>query len=255
MHRAQDFITTSVLPRNASVARITTQALSMPEATSLSRYLLNDAVSYLYSSTISIGDAARGIGSLLLTWATVKLYYATFYALRSLLALEGICIFYVGARPFAVEAKAGSLPIRRDGSTHKVVIDEFRVRNRDSYLLSQQIGFDDPLDWLMSKREEANYKNAKFNEPDIPKHFKLIVQSGIRRSVNEYLRDKVGTYLFDPDHAILAYPLFTLKRTYERCRLLGIETNTNEEIGYVTKLFSDAQGPVPEVHNLLRIKR
>jgi hypothetical protein len=255
MHKAQDFISACLLPVNASVLATTTHALNMSEATSLSHCLMNDAVSYLYSSTISVGDAVRGINCLLLTWATVKLYYATFYALRSLLALDGIGIFYVGSRPFAVEARAGSLPVKRNGPTHKVVIDEFRARNTDPYLLSQPIGFDDPLNWLMLKREEANYKNAKFSEPTIPDHFRVIVQSGIRLSIKEYLQDIAGTYLFDPDHAILAYPLSTLKRVYDRCRLQGIETNTGEEIGYITKLFSDSKGPVPEVHNLLKTGR
>ena len=97
MHRANAYVGT--LFQGTPVASvITSHVLKQSEATTLQRHLQNDAVSYIYSSAISIGDAIGGIQRELLTWATVKLYYATFYACRAMLALDGVCIFYIGTK-------------------------------------------------------------------------------------------------------------------------------------------------------------
>jgi hypothetical protein len=218
----------------------------------LLNHLKGDAVSYTYSATVSIGDAISGVRKELFTWTTVKLYYSTFYAFRALLALNGVCIFYIGRKPYCIEVKPGQTAKKRAGQTHKVVLDEFKNRNIEPSLLSQQIDLEDPLVWLISKREDANYKDAKFCEPNVPNHFKKIVDFGLRQAVKEYLLDTSSLYLFDPDHAILAYPLKTLQILYEQIVSPGNFNFRDEEVSYLCQLFSDQQGPIPEMNSVLR---
>ena len=121
----------------------------------------------------------------------------------------------------------------------------FRHHNLDPFLLSQPIGVEDPLDWLMNLREDANYKVARFVEPDIPEHFLKLSKIGIRRACQAYLTDKI--YLFDPDHAILAYPLALLERTCSAFQEYSLLMQKKEDITFLQGLFSDNKGPMAHV--------
>ncbi|MCE2699510.1 MAG: hypothetical protein PX483_05280 [Nostocales cyanobacterium LE14-WE4] len=260
-HQAQQYITQTIFSGNLSIATVEQHSLNQSQASGLSRCLKNDAISYLYSSIVSVGDATSSINRNFLTWATVKLYYATFYALRSLLALNGICIFYVRSSPskntpFIVNVQASAIPKKaKIPGTHKLVIDTFKKNNIEPILISQPIEFQEPLEWLMEKREQANYKIAKFSEPQVPEHFKKIINSGLRRVIHEYLNDSLNLYLFDPDHAILAYPLKTIQITYNKILATGNIAFIEDEIKYLCRLFHDDKGQISDMYNFLMNKK
>jgi len=253
MHKAQSYIG-NLFPGTPSDTIIKAYVINRAEATQIRNHLHNDALSYIYSATVTVGDAIRGIRQNLFTWATVKMYYATFYSCRALLALDDICIFYVGRRPFSIEARAGNNPQRKQGQTHKVVLDEFERQGVVSRLISQPIGYDSPLNWLMKKREEANYRFAKFKEPDIPEHFQKIVNLGIRQALTAYLQDPFDIYLFDADHAIVAYPTITLQCAYNKMGTFDNLRLTDREMSYLCSLFRDNHGPIPEAHKMIKIE-
>jgi hypothetical protein len=104
---------------------------------------------------------------------------------------------------------------------------------------------------LMERREEANYRNAKFWEPTIPKHFEKIVAAGVRRAINMYLSDTTEFYLFDPDYAMLAYPLSTLKYAFQKLDTFIDVALSNDDIRYLRQLFRDQDGPIPGMYNLI----
>ena len=252
-HQAQAYIST-LIPGTSSASAIQNHVLNLMQANCLLNYLKSDALSYIYSAIVSIGDATVSIRKDLFTWATVKLYYATFYAFRASLALDSICIFYIGKKPYALEVNPGKTPVKRDGQTHQIVLNEFRRRQPGHFLLSQQIALEDPLNWLVNKREEANYRNAKFCEPNVPKHFEKIINYGLRQSIKEYLLDSSDLYIFDPDHAILAYPLRSLQLVYEKMLTVPNFHLKDDEVNYLCQLFRDQKGPIPEMYDLLKAK-
>lgn len=251
MHKTQTYIVGTLFTGTPSAATVQAHVINRAEATQISNYLQNDALSYIYSATVTVGDAIRGIRQNLFTWATVKLYYATFYSCRALLALDDISIFYVGSRPFSIEARAGKSPQRKKGQTHKVVLDEFESQGVVSRLISQPIEYISPLDWLMNKREEANYRLAKFKEPNVPEHFQKIVDLDVRQALTAYLQDSSKIYLFDPDHAMVSYPLTTLQYAYDKLRGFNNLNFTDSEIRYLCSLFRDNRGPIPEAHKMI----
>lgn len=251
MNRAQWFIGNTVIVGSQSRIQICSRALSGAEANSLDAYLSHDAYSYLYSAMISVADAIRGIQARLLTWATVKLYYATFYTVRSILALDRRCVFYVGRKPYSLEVRPGCTPTKEKGQTHKVVLEAFRRNCSEPFFMSQPIEQLNPLDWLMTKREEANYHIAKFSEPQVPAHLDRIVQSGVRLAMKEYMTPGGDPFVFDPDHAILAYPARIMARGIERNKASGCWIASADELRYLKRLFKDSHGPIPELYALL----
>lgn len=253
MHKSQKYLTTSIYPGTPSTALIVSHILSASEARKLKSSLKEDAVDYLYSAAVSLGDALCGATRNLFTWATVKLYYSVFYAMRARLALKGFCLFYIGKRPFSIFSEAGQLARKEEGQTHKLVMKLFGRHDLDHFMLSQPIGVENPLKWLMDLREDANYRNARFIEPNIPQHFIKLSKNGIRKSCQAYLCDKSALYLFDPDHAILAYPLSFIERTFLEFQGSGLSVQKKDDMSFIQELFSDEKGPLSILMEFLSI--
>ena len=231
------------------------RSLSSAEATQAQRLLRVDATNYLYSACVSIGDSIQAIDRSLFTWATVKLYYANFYLLRCLLALSGFALAYDGSKPRMITCKAGEVPIPLNGvkGTHKAVVAYYTRMFPSSPLLSQSIGTDKPFDWLMLRREEANYGSARFGDPQCPVHFSIIARNGVRRTLTSYVEDTTYLYAFDPDHAILALPIEALKIALAHPEL-DISANTDLDAQRFFKdIFSDKAGSMPTMLHLLRV--
>lgn len=228
--------------------------LSAHEATQIAQLLRIDATNYLYSACVSIGDAVQAIDRALFTWATVKLYYSSFYLLRSLLALSGRAFMYDGSKPRTLTCRAGEAPapITAKG-THQAVIAYFAKTFPRSPLLSQDIGTDPPFRWLMHRREEANYNIGRFGDPQCPAHFAAIVREGVRRSTSEYVADSSYLYTFDPEHAMLALPIEALKQAVSHPDL-DIAANSDADAQkFFRALFADKSGPLSGVLRLMKI--
>jgi len=130
-HLSAEYINRSIVPL-LTTQQLKSHAINYIDAVNISKALKEDAKSYFYSSAISIADALNGIRASYYTWATVKLYYATFYSLRSLLALDDYAIFYIGSKPRIIRARVGELIRtprggRRAATTHGLVIETFNT--------------------------------------------------------------------------------------------------------------------------------
>jgi hypothetical protein len=188
---------------------VESHVLSPSDATNVSAVLPFDANDYFYSATMSIVDALRAVDAGFFTWSTVKMYYSVFYSLRAILAWDDVAVFRPSEKaPFRVKASAGASPVFVDGKgSHQSMLNCFRRVYPGHSLISQTIDVDDPFDWLLGKREDANYHIARFSEPDIPDHYEQIIRIGIRKAISAYLDPSNSILIFDKDHAIVSYPL------------------------------------------------
>jgi hypothetical protein len=84
---------------------------------------------------------------------------------------------------------------------------------------------------IMEKRETANYRQPRFTEPICGAEFDQVIKDGLRPSINAYLKDPSFSYVFDPDHAMIAYPLRVLTIIGSELTSAGVplEANPNEE--------------------------
>lgn len=223
--------------------------LTYVDATLIGNLLQEDGCHTSYSALVSIGDAIRGIEAGFYSWATVKLYYAVFYGFRALLAFNKIAVFYANRTCFWVTISPGERPIKgRSSSSHKVVMEIFKKHLNDSMLLSQAIGYSEPTVWLQEQRERVNYTQAKFSEPEVPIIFKGIERTGsIRKSIAAYIYDDI--YTFDPDHAILAYPIAVFKEIKRKQNIMELLTE-NDRTALKT-ILSDSLGPIVSFNLLI----
>lgn len=251
MPRADKYIA-ALFPSGASRPTVRAKILTPLEAVNLSDALRADAVDLYYSGWISFLDALNGIKKDFYTWATVKLYYSVFYSLRASLALGNVCAFHVGRPHFIIVAQPGESPIScTESGTHKAVLKSFKSRNPNHLLVSQKIGFDDAVDWLIDKRESANYGDQRFSEPNSRSEFNFIAEHGIRKTLNAYLGEKSLLYVFDPDHAMIAFPLRALQLIGDQLLTVVstsgtavneqrfLKTCAKDHIGHLSELVSE----------------
>ncbi len=248
MHHAQSYM------NSIGGGGLPTAPLSPAQATQLNACLKQDAVNYLYSGCVTIGDAMQAIEKSLYSWATVKLYYSTFYLLRSTLALSGHALIYDGTKPRSILGNSGQSPTNISGNprgTHQAVIQMFSTSFPGNPLLSQEIGNSSPFKWMMAKRENANYHAGRFPDPICPEHFKKIVSFGVRKSTGQYISDQSYLYSFDPDHAALALPIETLKHVLKHPQLGTAANYDDESKRFFRSVFSDKSGPIQDFLALL----
>lgn len=245
-HQAGIFLTSQVYqyPRVPD-----SYALTSADILPLQYALKADSANYLHSALVSVSDAIRGASECFYSWSIVKLYYASFYACRSILAQQSQCVFYLPRgnknTPYILKCKQGEVAKKGKDTTHKLVIDLFCNSNLVPEVNSQTIDNDRPLDWLMCRREEANYKNARFSEPAIPEVFTKIVNVGIRKVVSASLRG--DSLRYDKEYSILSFPLFLIAKA-----VAGVDKK-DLDIEYYNKSLRDSDGPIAPILALLKV--
>ncbi|WP_299937533.1 hypothetical protein [uncultured Nitratireductor sp.] len=194
--------------------------LSHVEAAALKAALVADGVNVAQTAYASIADAVLAISGKRFTWATIKLYYVAFYSVKALLMLDGVSIFYRGRTPYMIRARAGELFKKKSGNSHSVAFKEFRSSYNSDVLLSQPIAGVDPLEWIENLRNAASYNTAPFPDPQVPAHF-VQQDARLRLHVSSYLTETVPVYPFQEDHALLAYPILSLRRLDQELQRQG----------------------------------
>lgn len=252
MPRADRYMS-GLLGPGASKTIVRARTLTPVEAAALSHGLQADAADLYYSGWVSFLDALNGLNKGFYTWAAVKLYYSVFYTLNSSLAQSGVCAFHVDRSSYTVEALTGAAPVScTERGTHKTVLKTFQRRNGTHPLMSQRIGLDDALDWLMHQREAANYRDARFGEPECGPAFAFLAETGIRKALNAYLQEPTFLYVFDPDHALLAFPLRTLQLIGNIVATRPTFTLSPEEKFFLKNRTRDGLGSIPAILSEMR---
>lgn len=252
MPRADAYIS-SLFPRGTSKAFVRSKVLTPLEVVSLTSGLRADAADFYYSGWISFLDALNGINKGFYTWATVKLYYSVFYSFRASLANDDVCSFYVNNSSFTVISQAGAQPVSCiDRGTHKNILKTFQRRNPSHPLVSQQIDLIEAVDWLVGMRESANYGQAKFAEPNCGNAFMQVNKHGLRKLINAYVNEQSFPYVFDPDHAIVAYPLRTLQLIGAQLVPAALPILSEEEQLFLKSRARDTSGTLSAVTSELK---
>jgi len=252
MPRADSYVSGLFAPR-VSKTTVRSRVLTPLEATSLSNGLRADAADFYYSGWVSFLDALRGINLGFYTWSKVKLYYSVFYAFRASLATDDICAFHVDGSQFLVTARPGANPVScLDRGTHKTVLKGFQRTNPAHPLMSQQIALQDSVDWLIERRESANYGQARFSEPTCGPEFDFVLENGLRQAIVAYLQDTSLVYVFDPDHAMIAYPLRSLSLVGNQLAAAGVTSVEEDEQRFLRSVARDRTGPLPPLLTEMR---
>ncbi|MCK5717761.1 MAG: hypothetical protein KAH77_09765 [Thiomargarita sp.] len=218
--------------------------LSEDDALDLRKALDKDSEAYLYNGILSVGAGIKSLLNKNYGWATVQFYYSVFYLARAHLASDNIGIVYDGSKPYIILSQSGEQLIKKNGTTHKLVLKQFK-EHFSNHLMLNTINGQCPLMWLMDQRELMNYRSAVMPDPTIPLQYQEIIVSRktIRQWLHLYLLDDIEIYSFDLEHACLAYPFKFLIHTIKMFKNKNIPCRyVTQNQSFIKKLFSDKSG-------------
>ena len=196
--------------------------LTKSEAEKLKIDLHEDAIDYYFKGLLSLFESINSINLSLFSWATVKGYYAVYYFLRSSFASKGYGLIRKRGL-FLIKALEGEKPLRKGNkkynSDHEGTINFYQdIFSNSDILLSNNINDKTSYLWLMGKRDQINYRERQFNEPNCSnfwEHIKLQVQKkSLSSLINNYIKDEF-IYCFQEEHAVLAIPIKRALLTYK----------------------------------------
>lgn len=216
--------------------------LSTSERQNLELRLREDAKDYYQAALVSIVDGLRSISDGFFSWATVELYYAVFYSLRSRLALSGECVLYEGHSPRLMTTAAGAVVSKLSGNTHHCVLKHFSRTFPLDFFLSQTIELIEPLVWLEDRRTDVNYRNSRFCEPVPPTFLSYAAATDRRQMLGGYLIDDV--YVHDPDHAMVAFPFRLVVDLRSRLTAQGLVPLQQAELEFIQSKMTDRIGRI-----------
>ncbi|MBK9080796.1 MAG: hypothetical protein IPL88_01335 [Rhizobiales bacterium] len=176
---------------------------------------------WLYRSAVL--SLISGLTSLELgyrSWPVIQMYYSAFFAVKSILFSNAICLYYNLKKPMKIECITGSSPTQLKyadaRSSHKCAFKEFS-QTFNNHQLNGYIGVNSAFDWIQQKREEVNYSNYCMNMDDIYEMFHF-VDGGIRKIVLQYAGD-MNIHAFLPEHAMIAFPMLAVRSAKSSLRL------------------------------------
>ncbi|WP_454802229.1 hypothetical protein [Mucilaginibacter phyllosphaerae] len=203
-------------------------AFSLTKASSFvyNAALKDDANDLYFKGILSLTEGINGYYHKQYSWAIIKCYYSIFYFLRSELALKDIglirhrVIYYLEAQDGAMPITKGKKGSKRNlySGDHKATINYYKDLFSSDILLSQEIEDLNAYEWLMKKREQINYQERTFNEPNYPQFLLFIDQEITKGNFDELIKEIIDdeyVKTFQPEYASIAIPIKRALLTYE----------------------------------------
>jgi len=189
--------------------------LSDVDCSALAEHLREDAKDIYFKGVLSLCDAVCSIKRNLYSWATVKLYYAVFYFLRTSLAAKGYAIIR-NRSLYLLSLRSGERPKKKSSARyrndHFGTINIYRdIFERSDILESNTIDGLNAYEWLMERRNQVHYRERVFHDPG-PAYFlnavaKYVESKKLESLITLYIDDPDYLYCFQPEHACLALPI------------------------------------------------
>lgn len=230
--------------------------LTLQQASDIKNLLADEIASYYYKSLLSYMESIVALNNKLFSWATVRLYYSVFYSIRAYLACQNIAILRAERNLFYVKAKENENIRKCDDTTdHKgTILTLSKLYKSNDKLLSNKIDDTDVYRWMMKKREEINYKDLDFHDPNAPDFWRIlnieIEQKGIKTVVDNMVKDD-WLCCFQDEYAILGIPtkriILTVDEIHRQGKKLSILKEKRELIDSMSNILSESSVEALEI--------
>jgi uncharacterized protein (UPF0332 family) len=220
-------------------------ALNKNNAFALSNILKEDAKDLYFKGCQTLIESLANYNSRLYSWAVIKAYYSIFYmikadfALRDFALIRHRCIYYLQAKEGAIPTTKGRTHKNRSNYSgdHKSALNYYKeLFSNSDILLSQEIEGMDSYFWLMKKREQVNYQERNFKEPNSPVFLDYInsriINGEFLKFLEEIISDSGLVLTFQPEFAPIAIPLkraILTKKNFNDNGILEILTKDQTE--------------------------
>ncbi len=211
-----------------------------------------DACDLYFKAIFSICDAVSNLHEGRHSWSVVKLYYSIFYLLRCIMATHGIA-FLKNNGIYTIQLDIGERPIKRDKGKHmgqKVTGDHkttiatyVSMFKDDDILQSNTINGTNVYDWIMDLRNQVNYRERTFQEPNHKYFYEAVFNKNrFKSQIETYINDDTFVYCFDEDHCCLAAPLkLAILTKTKLSNFIAFDPIELEKINEIRRLLSNTE--------------
>ncbi len=249
---------TSLDKWNSYKASFERVSLHSDKVTILISALLEDANTLYFKGILSLCESISSINRHLYSWATVKAYYSIFYLLRCSLALNGYAIVR-NKSLYLLKLKEGEQPLKisKCRNDHECVIKVYSdLYGGSDKLQSNTIDQLSPYYWLMQCRNQVNYRQREFNDPDPPNFLRFIASAVDSKKLDQlitfYVDDQEFLYCFQADHAVLALPIKRLLLTQQDLsNTIGALLLSNTKYKLLSNLLKIDSKPLSIIKSIL----
>lgn len=201
-----------------------------------------DMGTFYYKSVLSFAEGLACVSRKNYTWATIKLYYSTYFGLRSLLLSRNHVLVRANRNLYYFEIKPGAifLPLT-DNTDHGGTIEVYsKIFGSSDFMCIDEIDGKPLLLWLKNCREVVNYKDEEFHDPDVSEYWEYIDQklehTSIHTVVDEFTNRKKDSCT-SIDTAILAISVNRILSTAQEIRNNGVEVMSDEQKWWIRSIL------------------
>lgn len=208
--------------------------IGQTQAAQLRVCLHDEAQKLYYKALISFSEAINRVVYNSFSWPTVELYYCTYYATKAFLNVYEYAILRAERRLYYIRARANEKFLKCENTTdHKAAFEVLGKHFTGDYLLSNTVDGQSAYDWIMEKREDTNYRDLAFHEPQPPDFWETINHELSSQSIGNIIEkissDSTGLYCFQSDYAVLGVPIKRLEASCLALKQSGIRTLSDEQ--------------------------
>ncbi len=222
--------------------------LTKQQAQDLSQLLESEISSYYYKALLSYMECISALQNNLFSWATVRLYYSVFYAIKAYLACNGIAILRAERKLYYIKTKENEFFKRcADTTDHKgTILTLCKLFKNNDLLLSNDIDGVNVYQWMMRRREEVNYRDMDFHDPNAPEFWtdisNEIKSQGIKKVIDKLVNDD-WLYCFQDEYAVLGIPtkrlILTVDEIHRRSKFIDIDDDKKQLIDEMSSVLSE----------------
>lgn len=212
----------------------------------------SDMVTYYYKSVLSLAEGLACVSRKNYTWATIKLYYSTYFGLRAALLSRNYVLVRALRYIYYFEIAPGAaFQTPQENTDHGATIEVYqKIFGTSDFMCIDEIDGVSLLSWFKNCREIVNYKDEVFHDPEISDLWRYINQemdkSSLVTLVDEFVNKKHESCV-SGDTAVMAIPINRMLMTAQEIRNNGISAMTDKQkewirsilTGLVTETFLD----------------
>lgn len=239
--------------------KVESYKLPNQDESNIKTQLLQDGEDLFYKGIYSLIEGISSVSMGRHSWAVVMFYYSIFYFLRSSLASKGYA-FIKNQSAYIWEIRANKTPLKKNSkkyrNDHVAIINlYYEIVGNNDLLSTNTIEGRSVYLWLMDLRNQVNYRQREFREPDYIPEYNFaknsIKSDNFSGLLNSYYNDNVPIFCFDSDHACIAAPLKRAVLTKNDLIHGGIASFSPEKFGSMISLLSKSISQDCKVFELL----
>lgn len=206
-------------------------SLTQATADNINARRIEAALDAAYAGAVSYAEAITGLRVGSTSWAVIKLYYSSFYSIRTLLLLNGVIPFNCEGE-MLYDTTTGRFLKGGRSSHHWNWISIRKTDAKNSWFSSQDS--QDTYERIREHRENVNYTHS-FKDPE-PHSSMNMLNADIAKSFRTYRDDSDFFYTYLPEHLILAYPTRALLEVESELKIVGKQLSA-DRIAHLSSIW------------------